>query len=284
MHPIDPSTVSVVFSGPVSAWTSRALTSARAHLPGAQVVLSTWRGTVPGDLDVTGVDVVESEDPGGGPRDVDASGNELPPMNTQRMFTSSRAGLARAGRPHVLKTRSDAVLTGAEALGWTQLAAHATRSAFQQRVLTCSVATRPASSQLLHHLSDCFHFGLREDVTALWNGDVLGEEENHGFWSRQGRATPWMWDARYANEQLLWLGFLRARGIQVDYPFLGAAAPAEEAERSTRLIVENFVVLEPWQLGLSLPKLDPVVRVSARAGYLSFDEWLEAERRLRPAR
>lgn len=281
MHPIDPQEVSVVLQGPVTEWTRRAVASAHQHLPGAQVVLSTWTGSDLSPLEGLEVDVVESDDPGGGPQDLAPDGSLRPPMNTHRMFTSSRAGLVRAERPHVLRTRADAILTGTGALGWSEAAARAPRSLFHRRLLTCSIATRPAQSGLLYHLSDCFHFGLREDVVDLWSGRLLSDGENHGFWARHGRASPWMWDARYANEQQLWIGFLTSRGVAVDHPHLGAPATPAEVERSTRSVVDNFVVLEPWQLGVSFPKLEPVVRASGRGGYLSFEDWLREEHRTR---
>ena len=275
MAGISPSDVTVVVAGPVGGTTAAVLESVHAHLPGSQVVLSTWRGTAPDALRAL-ARVVESEDPGTAPGSTDPDGAAQPPTNTNRMVTSAAAGLRAVERPFALKLRTDTPLVSDAVLRWRSLAARGSGSGvFRERLLTCSVATRPNhADSLLFHPSDCVHFGLAEDVAALWSLPPVDEQRNTGYWRRQGRPSPWAYDARFANEQLLWLGCLSAHGITVDHPHAGAPATAEVVERSRRLLVENFVVLEPWQLGVRFAKLAPLVRASPVDSYLGFDAWL----------
>ena len=149
---------------------------------------------------------------------------------------------------------------------------------FQERVLTLSVATRPGgrSSHYLFHPSDCVHFGLRQDLELLWSAPEIDEDENAGFWARRDPESTNLpfasATARYWNEQVLWLHALKAAGHTVDYPYTGFVGPGL-VEASDTSVVNNFVVLEPWQLGVRIPKLQEMVTASDPDGYLWFHDW-----------
>lgn len=263
--------VSVVVQGPVQAHLPGVLESVRRHLPGAELVLSTWRGSGAAayDADVT----VESEDPGS----VGYWEGNTRPINTNRLLRSSRAGVLRATRPFVLKLRSDSPLTGAGFLDWW--GARPTRvpplAVFRERVLTLSVATRPSSlGAYLFHPSDCVHFGLAADVRHLWDAPEVDEAANTAYWTAQGAGG----SGRHAppvglwNEQLVWLSALARAGHEVAYPYFRYTRPGLAA-LSDLSLVNNFLVLEDWQFGVSLAKLAPLVRSCSPDGYLAHEDW-----------
>lgn len=258
--------LSVVVAGPVSRHTEPALAAVRRWLPGAQLILSTWRGTVPGGADAD--EVVESNDPGS------PSG-----YNTNRMFRSARSGLAKATRRYALKLRTDAILTGTGFLDWWDFEPERSPAftVFSRRLLTINVAVRPSNRPpgLLFHPSDCVQFGRTPDMQQLWAADELDELANAGHAvCGHGRTTPRL--PRNTNEQALWISCLREAGHQVDYC---CAVPSEKTSKfdSSMGIVNNFVVLEPWQFGVRLPKLEHEVLT---LGAVSIRMWMSDWRRL----
>lgn len=273
----DPADVSVVVQGPVGEWTDQVLESVAQHLPGAQVVLSTWAGsTLPASAGT--VDVVLSDDPGAGPVARDGAGNEVMTLNTSRMLTSTRAGLQRAERPYVLKLRTDSPLVSDDVLGWDAARAAGPDCLFTERIAVPSIATRSPhrSSAVLHHPSDCAHFGRAEDVVALWGDAPFDQDVNVGWWARRGAVPPLGVDVRLFNEQVVWLSHLERRGVVDDYPHAGATVSTAMSDRALALLCSNFVVLELWQFGLRLPKLEGPVAASSLDSYFWYEEWLAA--------
>ncbi len=270
--------VSVVVQGPVGIWLPDVLSSVRRHLPGAELILSSWQGTVPGGLDVDVL--VQSVDPGSvNYRNVDGSQRHTM-WNTNRMVASTKAGLLRATRPMVLKLRTDTSLRGSDLLEWWDVGGpRADRlRVFQERIVTISVATRPAQAAFayLFHPSDCVHFGLTDDVRLLWEVDEVDEAANATFWTRGSRKAERRPQAgiveRYFNEQQLFLSALRAAGHDIDYPYSGYLTAGLQQE-SDLAIVNNFVVVESWQAGVSIPKLMELVQHSRLESYMHHDDW-----------
>ena len=107
---IDPKDISVVVQGPVVGkpdWppskrlTERCLASIRRHLPGAEIILSTWAGSPVDGLDFDRL--VECQDPGGVLLH-EHKGRKIF-FNCSRQIVSTREGLRAAtrkiGRAHV---------------------------------------------------------------------------------------------------------------------------------------------------------------------------------------
>ena len=110
--------------------------------------------------------------------------------------------------------------------------------------------------------------------------DEVDEVSNATYWtkgpgSRGGHAPnpgspgPALW-----NEQVVWLSALRRAGHDVDYPYYGYLSDGLAA-RSDLSLVNNFVVLEPWQLGVDMPGLIGLTRLSGVNGYLWHEDWLQ---------
>ncbi len=278
-----PADVSVVVQGPQGGLLTDVLASVRQHLPGSELILSTWRGAPNAgyDADV----LVENDDPGSAPYRTIGGAPSPRLSNTNRMLRSTRLGVAQASRPFILKLRTDTPLVGTDVLSWWNRfpARGSDLRVFEERVICPSVAVRPGarSPQYLFHPSDCVHFGLAADVQRLWAADEIDELDNTTYWLHPGRdatTVPFSPVApRYFNEQVLWLAALEAAGHHVDYPHAGYRAH-DAVATSDASIVTNFVVLEPWQMGITMPKLHPMVRTSDLGTYLHFPDWLEAYR------
>jgi hypothetical protein len=276
--PVHPRDVSVVVQGPVAAETPAVLASVRALVPEAELVLSTWQGASTTGLDV---DVLlHSVDPGSTEY---WQGNDRR-VNTNRMIRSTRAGVEAATRPWVLKLRQDTPVLSRAFLSWADHPAPRTDElrVFGQRVLTTSIASRGAARNpsFLFHPSDCVHFGRAEDLRHLWGADEVDEVANATYWTRgpgsapghplnPGSPGPALW-----NEQTLWLSALRRAGHDITYPYYGHLS-----EGLTRMsdvsLVNNFLVLEPWQMGVGMPGLIGLARLSGVGGYIWHEDWLQ---------
>lgn len=262
--------VGVVMAGPITEYTRPAVDAVRRWLPDAQLVLSSWRGTIPSDLDVDVV--VENDDPGSPGR-----------TNTNRMLRSAQSGLARVCRPFALKLRTDAILDGTGFLDWWGLDAPRgdELAVFSERLITMNVAVRPpwGPAGLLFHPSDCVQFGNVDDVRRLWAVPEIDEVANVRHTAcRHSGAMRSRWP-RQVNEQVLWLGCLSSIGYPGSY-CTGSKTDRRLVHDSEASLVNNFLVLEPWQFGVRLPKLDFEVLC---LGSVSIRLWLEDWRRLNRA-
>lgn len=281
---LDDSLLSVVIQGPATPELATTVASVRRWLPRAEVIVSSWEGA-----DVDGLDadtVVLSRDPGSVPY-LDVRGRPTKKLfNTNRMIRSTKAGVARAGRPYLLKMRNDTPLRSDLVLQW--LARPDDPRAddlriFRRRIVMPNIAVRPAETMpgLLFHPSDIVHAGLTDDVRALWEAaEEIDETENTEWFLHHPRPVPAgisVGYARYYNEQVVWLACLRRHGFDPGYDCVGHVTP-ELIERSTLGMVNNFRCIEPWQLGITL-SFDQMVRLSAIWNYAWFDGWQRAVER-----
>jgi hypothetical protein len=278
MTTIDPCQISVVVQGPVAGkptdppearLTSRCLESLRRHLPGAQLILSTWAGSERDGLDC---DVwVESADPGA----VSYWADRTIPYNVNRQIVSTNAGLRHADRPFALKIRSDLEVTGN---GFLQLWARFPVRRPEWRVLkerivasawpTCNFRRCP----LPFALSDWFHFGLRQDVTRLWDLPLAADSDMARYFETRPRPVPDKVPqllSRYNAEQYVWLGCLRKHGeVPCEHIWDVGAHNRQLAELA---LVNNVVLAEPDRLGLRFCKYD--FRTTGIFNYYTFLEW-----------
>ncbi|GJG88438.1 hypothetical protein tb265_36190 [Gemmatimonadetes bacterium T265] len=234
------------------------LESVRRHLPGAELVLSTWRGA-----DVTGLPfdvLVESDDPGGLRCDgwPDTRSPAPLPYNANRQIVSSRNGLRAASRPYAMKLRSDMMLTGTGFLDY--VGRYPARSpewrVLRERVIVPNWWSQNprGRSRKPFHPSDWFHFGRREDVLDVW--DVPLADERMSLWYATRPHPPEYRDThvsyRYTVEQYTWLAFLRKYGdVALEHAF---DARAEMLSLSELTLANNLVVVDVAALGLRFLK------------------------------
>lgn len=282
---ISSSDISVVVQGPIlsapegrsaDGLTARCLESIRCHLPDAEIILSTWKGS-----DTRGLMydlLVESDDPGA---QVCHSRVTLF-NNVNRQIVSSRAGIMRANRPYVVKVRSDILFTGIGFLAY--FAKYSYRSDqmrfLKERVLNCTVYAKNPHRHFPFpfHPSDWFFFGLREDLLAIWDIPLAQEPEMSQWFETHPRPVPDLFPhllLRYLPEQYIWITFL-SKFIKI-----GLAFPWERSLRaidiSEQSFANNLVFLEPQRIGIR--SLKHRLTLDDWASVYSLSEWERLYRR-----
>lgn len=247
--------------GPVHRQAARVLASVRLHLPGSELILSTWRGS-----DCQGLDcdiLVENEDPGT---------IHFPPVaemrNLKRLIVSTRNGISRASRPFLLKLRTDTMLHGD---GFTRFwGLHPARSEayrfLKDRVVNCNIVAQSPHRHpgALPHPSDWAFFGRREDVAALLDTPLPDPEDllrRHGA-SSAPSMTP---------EGYIWGEFLRRFLPSLDY----ITCCEETVATLEHAMVNNFalVTLRQFQLeSLKYPYRD-ASRLGREFNSYTVNEW-----------
>jgi len=243
---IAPRELSVVVQGPVlPEITRRSLRSIRTHLPGAQIILSTWEGSNVEGLDYDGL--VLNQDPG------PIETNCIKGHNLNRLLWSTRQGLKKVDRAYCLKFRTDFELTGPQLLGYPGRFSRylPEYQLFRERVVISSVVTwrtsRFPSGQF--HPSDMFGFGRSEDIRQWWNAPLY-PFENRASWENEPVLIVEDPEGRRLNEispeQYIWMSALsrKRKTVCKINPF------ARDLREDLLLLLNNFIVVDPERAGV----------------------------------
>ena len=248
---IETKDISIVVQGPIirnfeyysNGWTNECLKRLRQHFPGAEIILSTWKGS-----DVSGLDydiLVENDDPGALVTWEAPWGSVY--YNLNRQICSTKAGLQRATRKYAMKTRTDTIFNSNHLL--TYFYKYPNRSQelkiFKERVIAL-FSTHPHRTKRPFFISDFLHFGLREDIMLLWDIPLVPEPEtSQWFASRPKPVTPigvdHPWRFRFIPEQYIGLCLVnRSAHIELlhthDYT-------KEKGTLTDLLLANNFVLI-----------------------------------------
>lgn len=267
--------ISVVVQGPVEnnyqgrmhheeGITQRCLSSIRAVLPDAKLILSTWPGQQLDDLDCD--QLVISEDPG-------PNRDAVCPANYNRQILSTRAGLDVVDSRYAIKLRSDNVLTHD---GFKQLAQRYPESAASDRVFTSKVVINANLSRMYSRgrevafsPSDFFYFGLTEDIKRIWEQPPFIEQP---FAEDLIAANQDDLDHPLEAEQvycLIWLSCLREQMPRMGHRFDNSTT---DLEAWHRFVASNLIILEPETIGLGLRKISQ--RRTKRINEFTDTDWL----------
>jgi hypothetical protein len=181
--------ISVVIQGAIGRddLPEQVVESARRHLPGAEVVLSTWEGERALELAVDRR--LESVDPG-----ASWQIHEEWPCNTNRLLVSTRAGLEACTRPLALKLRSDTPLTGTGFLqAFKRYPARATalRLLRDRMIVINYYCWNPDSRPYgLFSVADTVNFGWSDDVRRVWDRPLDEEPANSTWFESHPRPKP----------------------------------------------------------------------------------------------
>lgn len=246
--------ISIVVQGAVSKGiTASCLSSLRECFPGAEIILSTWKGS-----DIAGLSydkVVLSTDPGTFVADkVTGSLN-----NVNRQLLSTQAGLKVATRPYILKTRTDILVQSADFLNFHGKYDDAPSPYFRSRLLICNYFTRcPRVISTCYHPSDWIVFGHTEDVCKYYEKtSFMTEDEGNWFQTRTKASTFFTnFVCRYTPEQQLFLGFLRQyEDVDFDCYYERSRSLIKQTER---LFAQCFIVLDYGsQMNIKFVKYNP---------------------------
>lgn len=245
--------ISVVIQGALGGeLTEQVIESARAVLPGAEIVVSTWEGQR--ELAVEVDRRVESADPGA-PWQV----AEDWPSNTNRLLVSTRAGLQAATRPYALKLRTDTPLTGTGFLDIFQSYPErgtGLRLLRDRMVVINYYCWNPEKRPFgLFCIADTVNFGWTADLLDVWDRPLDPEPEIATWFETHARPDPdpAPWTVfRYTPEQLMWLGFLR-KHVRVPFDhFCDERVAARVLSELSK--ANNTIIVEPDPFGVALPK------------------------------
>lgn len=228
----------------------------RRHFPQSEIILSTWEGL---DIEVyrrVTDKVVFSKDPGA----ICCSFyREIQHMNNiNRQIVSTVAGINAASRKYVVKMRTDFTLSSNKLLAfWNQYPKREKEAIlFQHRIVVPSIysrlySDRPEMIPTPFHPSDMFAFGLKEDIALMFGSCPLQSQEELGHWKMKYpnrapyREAQWRW----SPEQALFYNAVKTKFP--DIPFYdGTDFSKTVLTQSKRLLMNNFVFVNPSQIGL----------------------------------
>ena len=223
--------ISVVVQGPIHTQdnlTKRVLESVRTHLPNAELILSTWKGS---QIDGLDCDILLlNDDPG--------AINGL--NNVNRQIVSTRNGLQKATRTYAMKLRTDTFLTGTGFIDAFDKYPERREDfkVFERKIVIPTHYTRNPKRPYTYsvfgsffHISDIFHFGLKKDLNLLWSAPLAVK-----------------WDM--APEQHIWISCLNLLNRNINWFKLNLYQQYKYSEIS---IINNFNIETPERLGIKLP-------------------------------
>lgn len=270
---IDPHNISVVVQGAINSnLTPLCLASIRKYLPGAEIILSTWKGMDVADLpyDI----VIFNNDPGCEKHDFVYNGFN----NSNRQLYSTQQGLIKASKKYVLKLRTDGVLDNNNFLNyWNKfLSRDKAFSYFNHRVLVSSVYSRLYSDSwgapTPFHPSDFWFFGKIEDIRDYFSSTpLLPKQDMVNYNYKYPHKIPYhssLW--RFAPEQYFCIQWAKKHSsIRFDD---WSDYDETNISISNKILFNNFIFLGYEQAGIFFPKHSWAFKNEDKiAGLITFD-------------
>jgi hypothetical protein len=265
MTQIKPEDFSVIIQGPILGkpgeeadrqLTKRCITSIRSCLPGAQIILSTWKGEDATHLDYD--TIVYNDDPGA----ITYNDYELKQVynNNNRQIASTLNGLSQANRKYSVKMRGDFYLDNANFINYlNKYSEYGKYKFFSTRIITPTYFFRdPEKAPLLFHISDLFQAGTTKDMLDLWDIPLQPEPETtRAFaYSKQFANDPFRFNQykmRYASEQYIWQAFCKKHGLDLSLNYF-CEVPYSIIGKAVQSVIDNFIILSPEQIGIRFPQ------------------------------
>lgn len=255
---LDPKNISVVIQGVVNKKETRScIASVRKFLPGAEIILSTWK-----NQKVSGLDydvLIESEDPGAFAYRKNGDLNNL-----NRQLFSTSEGVKRVNRKFTLKLRTDLVLTSNSFLNFFDKfnSYEQEYRLFEKRVLASSLFSRESiiengdNHKFPLAPSDWWFFGLTNDIRTLFDISLVDEPEFSMYFKD---AKDFCW--RLSPEQYIGNNLLKSNREWYDYQLTDTYTyKFESIEFSKHFLTNNFTFLGFNESGIYLNKYMPYAK------------------------
>jgi hypothetical protein len=277
---ISPSDITIVLQGSIPTVRDAngesfrdLLNRTRSALPGAKVILSTWRNTkVSRTLAID--EVIRSNDPG-----------SLPPIkfdnvgsnNINRQIVSTLAGLKKVHTRYAIKLRTDACLEHDGFLRFFEKYSAAFPTA-ETRILTnCFFTIDPlVLEHMPFHTGDWFMFSTTERLIQYWSRSPITLEdasyyETHPH-AKHSSFLDKQFRTRLAVEQYLCTAFAAKMGYTT--PEYHNDIRKEVISAFHEFMAQHFMVLDPWQSGLKLAKYRSVHKSTMQSmNCMMFFDW-----------
>lgn len=258
---IESKDISVVIQGAVSRETVILIRSIRQYLPEAEIVLSTWKGSIVDGFDYD--ELILNEDPGAVSAVIDLRRK----FNINRQIVSSVNGIKSATRPYILKCRSDMVLIGTDFLKfWDMYPQRDAKYALaEHKIIIPSLYTIKGEffGDRFHptpfHISDWCAFGIRQDIENMFDIPLVDMVDFSRYFVYHPRTKEYncpVVDERYWRfppEQYLGVCYAKKWEKDLDFPNC-LAYENVDFEMAERFLVNNFIVVEPQEGQLILNK------------------------------
>jgi hypothetical protein len=253
--PIAQSQITLVFQGPVvggPGGTAELIARTRQAFPRSPCLLSTWDGSDTALIDTDRI--VSSADPGGLPgikwRDGPGESN-----NVNRQIRSSQRGLQHVRTRYALKIRTDCALHHA---GLVDTFERFLGPESTPRILACSLFTVDPLmfEQMPYHVSDWLQFGATSTLQLYWSVPFMAEHDAT-FYDRHPHAphSTFMdrrFRTRLAVEQYLAAHYASRSGYPI--PHYHNDVRPEVLDGHRRFLARQWVIADPWDIGLHFPK------------------------------
>ena len=260
--------ISVVVQGDIDLrYIYDCLSSLRYHLPGAEIILSTWKSEkekvcgLPYDI------LVLSDDPGSVLLNKEST--EL--NNLNRQIISTQAGLRLANRKYIFKFRSNMKLDGT---GFLRIFSRYANGAelFDKKLLITNYFTRnPRVLPMPFHPSDWVLFGLGNDVKKYYTASLQTDEESLWFSQYVNKAKFFQHVyALFAPEQHICLSFLKQHYDIKCNSYDDARQ--ENIIATESFFAKNMVIVDVNKHGIKFMKYNPN-RYYEKSTLLFFDDW-----------
>jgi hypothetical protein len=241
--------ITILLQGNYTADTAISIRRLRALAPDLRIVLSCWESNRADVIAAVYPDIVTvfTEDPGAPA----ISGFKVD--NIRRQIVSSRVGLESVETPWVVKIRSDISLDPyciKEVLDLCVPLRSEKLTLFSHKVVATSLTTLDSRrSDLYFHVCDWVYIGAIDDVRAIFSV-ALPEDDFFAFF-QSAKPTPEIC-SRYRSETYL-IFHLVHKKLGTSYPFSGYRDDTLVG-LSHDVMKTNFVIVNPWNLGLHSSK------------------------------
>lgn len=263
--------ISVVVQGAIDPInTLKCLKSIRKHLPDAEIILSTWKGSNVSNLDFD--HLILNDDPGA----FDMSPWEK--NNVKRQIYSTLQGIKKSKRKYVLKIRSDMELLSAKFLNYFDKFNNYNDEwhFLDKRIIIPSMVSRdPRVWESPMCPSDWCSFGLKTDMLKLW--DIKFPTKKDEEWFKLNlrpesvrKIYPAL-EARYNPEQFIWIGFVSKykKNLHTHHMFDVNEKSIEETLFS---FANNLIIISEKQFGIKF--LKPYRKGSDRWHIITYNDFL----------
>lgn len=242
--------ISVVVQGAIDTEkTKRCIKSIRKHLPYAELIISSWRGSDVSALDYD--NIILSDDPGNFLLTKNGIYN-----NVNRQILSTKKGLKIASRPYCLKIRSDAYIKNGNFLnllsGYFEY--EPDYHLLKHRLLIPSYFTRDPNRyerglyknthknySHVFHPSDMIMFGKTDDMLSYWDIPLQSVDDTKEIYKGIY--------GKYIPEQYIFLAFLHKKGHDADITYYGDSS-VENKELTERYFASNFIIANYNEFGI----------------------------------
>lgn len=260
--------ISVIVQGAIDKVnTPKCLRSIRKHLPQAEIILSTWKGS-----DLSGLDydvLVENDDPG--ECELVRKFPQEQNNNINRQLVSSLNGLKHANRRYAMKLRSDMFLTGCGFIKiYEKFSKPLDNTYFNQRIMVNGLTT---SINLTFAIGDWWAFGLKKDLFSLYNIPLYPRKKGEEYFLQNENISkkPFLADivCQYSPEQYIFYAFI-SKYKKVNFQHFFDNTP-ENLEFSKDFILKNLICIESHLSNVVLKK--QIINANAFKYNLYFLKW-----------